>query len=174
MTASTQNHGPYTKHYANGDIERFNENNQLHCENGPAVESNYGKQWLINGQFHRTDGPAVEAGNSLEFWVEGKLHRIDGPAVMNYQNNGTYTSEWWIEGVQYTEEDFKRVTSPNRESNASPQDRERVQSLKEQILGSKDEHLVNLLQSKEILEKLDRLSKEECFALGFLNRKMES
>ena len=66
---------------SNGDRFWHNEKNQLHREDGPAVEYTNGyKSWWINGKYHREDGPAIE-----------------------------YTSgnkEWWINGNELTEEEF--------------------------------------------------------------------
>jgi hypothetical protein len=43
----------------------YNESNQLHREDGPAIEWAKGsKAYYINGNFHREDGPAIE-------WADG-------------------------------------------------------------------------------------------------------
>ena len=65
-----------------GNTYYYNEQNELHREDGPAVEEADGtKYWYVNGKCHRLDGPAVEwADGSKEWWVNGKLHREDGPA----------------------------------------------------------------------------------------------
>ena len=48
-----------------GTIRWYNSVNELHCEDGPAIEFVNGhKSWFINGKQHREDGPAVE-------WVGG-------------------------------------------------------------------------------------------------------
>ena len=53
---------------------------------------------------HRDDGPAVEyLDGSKEWWKNGRRHRLDGGAFMNAK--GIYT-EWWVDGVKYTEEEF--------------------------------------------------------------------
>ena len=66
-----------------GDIHYYNEQNQLHREDGPAEEWSSGsKFWFINGQKHRLDGPAEEYHNGDILWYNNNLlHRIDGPAV---------------------------------------------------------------------------------------------
>lgn len=58
-------------------------NNQLHRENGPAIEYEHGsREWYINGLLHREDGPAIETYNDIKEWYRnGKLHRDDGPAI---------------------------------------------------------------------------------------------
>ena len=50
-------------------------NEQLHREDGPAVEyPNGAKQWYINDQLHREDGPAVEYSSGRKEWyINGKL-----------------------------------------------------------------------------------------------------
>ena len=54
-----------TRRYHNGA-------NQLHRENGPAVEYADGdKYWYQNGQLHRTDGPAIEWDDNDEWWING-------------------------------------------------------------------------------------------------------
>jgi hypothetical protein len=59
--------------------------------------------FVLNGELHREDGPAVTLPDGTEFWLkEGSLHRTDGPAVI--QSNSK--KQWWIEGINYTEEDF--------------------------------------------------------------------
>ena len=61
----------------------YNSDNQLHRENGPAIEyANGEKWWFQNGQLHRTDGPAIE-------WANG-------------------TGEWWINGKKLTEAEFNQ------------------------------------------------------------------
>ena len=66
-----------TRRYHNGA-------NQLHRENGPAVEYADGtKCWYQKGLLHRTDGPAIEYSDGDKFWYQNdKLHRTDGPAVV--------------------------------------------------------------------------------------------
>ena len=50
-------------------------NNQIHREDGPAVEyANGSKYWYRNDQYHREDGPAVELSNGNKYWyLLGKL-----------------------------------------------------------------------------------------------------
>jgi hypothetical protein len=66
-----------------GDKLWLTDSVQLHRIDGPAIEFENGdKSYLVNGQLHRTDGPALEWGDKLE---------------------------WWIDGIQYLEEDFSRI-----------------------------------------------------------------
>lgn len=86
-------------------------NNQLHREDGPAIEwKNGNKHWNLHGRLHRTDGPAIELaesylGYTVKKWsINGKWHREDGPAV----EWGTGYKEWWIDDQQLTEEQFNQ------------------------------------------------------------------
>ena len=73
-----------------GTIHYYNDNNELHREDGPALESTSGdKSWWINGKPHREDGPAIE-------WVDGSKE---------YWYNNIYypeieTDEEWIKFVK--------------------------------------------------------------------------
>ena len=52
-----------------GNKHWFNENGELHREDGPAVENINGrKEYHINGQLHREDGPAIE-WVIIYFWI---------------------------------------------------------------------------------------------------------
>ena len=64
-----------------GTIRYYNEQGQLHREDGPAIEWSDGyKEWYINGERHREDGPAVE-------WTSGY-------------------KEWHINDIVYSEQEF--------------------------------------------------------------------
>ena len=56
-------------------IEHRNENGELHCTDGPAVEWPDGTQeWWVNGQLHRVGGPAIVQANGTRAWfVDGKF-----------------------------------------------------------------------------------------------------
>ena len=62
------------KVYSNGDKWWYNEKDQRHREDGPAIERADGvKSWYINGKLHREDGPAVEyASGSKEWYINGE------------------------------------------------------------------------------------------------------
>jgi len=67
--------------------------------------------WYQNGKPHRLDGPAFEYANGSRSWCQnGVLHRLDGPAIENC--NGYKT--WWIEGTQYSEEEFLKKTQKHK------------------------------------------------------------
>ena len=89
-----------TRRYHNGA-------NQLHRENGPAIErANGTKYWYQNGLLHRTDGPAIEYSDGDKFWYQNdKLHRTDGPAVVG--SNGYM--EWFINGEELTATEFNQA-----------------------------------------------------------------
>ena len=67
-------------------------NNELHRENGPAVESSNGdKLWYKNGKLHREDGPAIEYASGSKFWLlNSKL----------YGYNSAFTNETWIKFIK--------------------------------------------------------------------------
>ena len=90
------------KVYANGDEYWFNEEEQRHRENGPAVICSDGdKQYYINGKRHREDGPAVICySGTKKYYINGKRHREDGPAVI-YSDG---TKEYWINGKYHRED----------------------------------------------------------------------
>ena len=55
--------------FHDGNIIYRNSKNQLHREDGPAVEdANGSKFWYINGKLHREDGPAFEYANGFNGW----------------------------------------------------------------------------------------------------------
>jgi hypothetical protein len=57
-----------------GDIFYYNENGELHREDGPAVEYSSGsKHWCLNGKIHNEDGPAIISfDGSKEYWLNNK------------------------------------------------------------------------------------------------------
>jgi hypothetical protein len=84
--------------------------NELHREDGPAIENDNGDKWYyINGKRHRKDGAAVELSNGDKYWyIKGMLHRLDGPAI-EYGNGIKY---WFIDGEQICckdNEEFLRI-----------------------------------------------------------------
>jgi hypothetical protein len=96
---------------AKGTIKWYNENDESHREDGPAIEWTDGdKWWYLNGKLHREDGPAVEHANGAKYWyLNDKLHREDGPAVEHADGS----KEWYINGKYLTEEEFnKRNNKP--------------------------------------------------------------
>ena len=62
---------------ATGTRRYYNHANQLHREDGPAIEYSDGtKCWYRNGKLHREDGPAVIYHNGTRKWLlNGMPHR---------------------------------------------------------------------------------------------------
>jgi len=80
----------------------YNEDGELHREDGPAVEYVDGtKHWYINGKHHREDGPAIVRADGSKFWfLNNKSHREDGPA--DVWSNGT--KEWRLNNKLHRED----------------------------------------------------------------------
>ena len=81
----------------------YNEQDQLHNEDGPAVEYKSGtKHWYLNGQRHREDGPAIECvvTGDKSWYINGQRHREDGPAI-EYASGDKY---WFINGQRHRED----------------------------------------------------------------------
>lgn len=78
----------------------YYKDDRLHCENGPAFESQYGdKHWYYDGKPHRVNGPAIEFSNGSTFWFNrGKRHRISGPAI----ECNSYIA-WYFNDIEYPE-----------------------------------------------------------------------
>jgi len=92
-----------------GNKRWYNEQSQLHREDGPAVEwVNGTKSWYQYGQRHRDDGPAIEWVNGAKFWYQHNLlHREDGHAVEHVNGD----KEWWFSGKRLhinSQEEFER------------------------------------------------------------------
>jgi hypothetical protein len=87
----------------NGSKYWYNDNNQLHRLDGPAVESYYGsKEWWVNGKLHRLDGPAIE------FFGAPKLPDF---VIARYQIVPDY-KRWYINDVEIhcqNNEEFLRI-----------------------------------------------------------------
>ena len=72
--------------------------------NEPILESDGSKRWYNeHDQLHRTDGPAVIYTNGGQYWfINNKFHRTDGPAII--RSDGT--KEFWIHNIQLTEDEY--------------------------------------------------------------------
>jgi hypothetical protein len=79
-------------------------NNQSELE----VDVRGNKRWYLGDELHREDGPAVEWIDGDKWWfLNGKLHRTDGPAVEGLNEN----KYWYLNNKEYTHEKwFKRLT----------------------------------------------------------------
>jgi hypothetical protein len=54
---------------SSGTIWYYNDLNQWHREDGPAIEyANGSKYWYRNDQLHREDGPAIEFADGTKCW----------------------------------------------------------------------------------------------------------
>ena len=50
------------------------ENDKIHRMDGPAIEDDSMKAWVVDGVLHREDGPAIEYANGDKIWFEkGKM-----------------------------------------------------------------------------------------------------
>lgn len=87
-------------------------NSELNREDGPAIEFFNGtKEWWLNNRKHREDGPAVERIDGIKEWYNnGKRHRENGPAVIYADNS----KEWWFNGTKYTHESYIRQIQINK------------------------------------------------------------
>lgn len=85
--------------------EYYDNHDQLHRENGPAVEHSNGNEiWYYHGKLHREDGPAVINLDIRSWYVDGQRHREDGPAV----ECSEYKC-WYYHGKKIkTEEEFNK------------------------------------------------------------------
>lgn len=81
----------------------FNEDGELHREDGPAVLDTIGaEEWYLNGKRHREDGPAyLHPGVSEEWYLNGQLHRVGGPAV---STRDTDIEMWYLHGKLHRED----------------------------------------------------------------------
>ena len=111
--------------WPNGNIksrEYFNDNGQLHKEDGPARQRWYEngqlrfQAYFINGRRHNEQGPARQRwyeNGQLEFqeyYINDQLHNEQGPALECWNENGQLClQEYWIEGNEITETEFKSM-----------------------------------------------------------------
>jgi len=84
-----------------GDILYFLDN-KLYRKNGPAfIRKNDICIWVINGKLHRDgDLPAYESDSLKIYSKNGFWHRVNNPAYIEI-----FKQEYWINGVQYKNEE---------------------------------------------------------------------
>jgi antitoxin component YwqK of YwqJK toxin-antitoxin module len=97
-------------YYPDGTLQMrtyYDDNNQPHREDGPAIEEFYKngaikhRTWYIRGKQHRDDGPAHEwfrknGTLSHHTWYNhGKTERIDGPIEERFYKDGNLLSRVW-------------------------------------------------------------------------------
>ena len=67
------------------------------------------RYYSSDNQLHRDEGPAVEYTNGTKYWYQNGLpHRIDGPAI-EYKSGH---KEWWLNGEELTEAEFNQRVNP--------------------------------------------------------------
>ena len=67
------------------------------------------KHWFKDNQLHREDGPALEYANGSKCWYRyDQRHREDGPAI----EHSTGNRSWYLNGINISEEEFLRRTNP--------------------------------------------------------------
>ena len=72
-------------------------------KNGRYREDNI-EFWYFNDELHREDGPALEYADGTKVWyLNGKLHRENGPAIEFPDGS----KSWFLNGSQYSESEFK-------------------------------------------------------------------
>ena len=71
------------------------------------------KHWRLNDELHREDGPAVEFADGTKYWcLNGKYHREDGPAI-EYPDG---SKSWCLNGIRYhSEEEYWNKLKPPKE-----------------------------------------------------------
>ena len=73
----------------------------------------YNEEW----QLHREDGPALEWADGTKEWREnGKLHCESGPAIERPDG----TKEYWLSGKQMTESEFRALHPEVEEESPGP------------------------------------------------------
>jgi hypothetical protein len=103
--------------YPNGSREYLS-NRLFHRDDGPAVEQKSGtKYWYLNGKLHRIDGPAIVYADGDKYWyLNGLRHRSDGPAIECHHDDGSWDYEWWLNGINYFQEEwFERLSDEDKE-----------------------------------------------------------
>ena len=97
----------------NGTERWYNDQDQYHCEHGPAIIfANGSKQWFINSKLHNEHGPAIIFANGTKYWyINGNLHNENGPAA-SYSDG---TKRWYLNGIEYTESEWKAQLTPTKE-----------------------------------------------------------
>ena len=93
-------------HECSAYIEWKNLKGERHRVDGPAVEKVNRDEWYQAGKCHKI---VWSDGHDKEWWFEGKKHRLDGPAIE--KANGRKI--WYIEGKEYTEEEFNKYVKDN-------------------------------------------------------------
>jgi hypothetical protein len=137
--------------------KRWYLNNQLHREDGPAVEyANGDKYWHLNGKLHREDGPAIEyADGDKEWYINGYRNREDGPA-REYANGNKL---WYINDKQLTEAEFDKIMKKRKTNEVKPTDT--IESLESQIdtLKKKLKVLRDIKKKESLLPQQEKIGR---------------
>ena len=73
------------------------------------IYDNGTKYWFLNDELHREDGPAIERADGSKYWyLNDKCHREDGPAVEYADGN----KAWYLNDEELTEAEFNARTKP--------------------------------------------------------------
>jgi hypothetical protein len=93
-------------------IEHRNDQGQLHCLDGPALEFENGSyEWRINGELHRIDGPAFDYKIGMTAWLQhGEYHREDGPAIIAWNGD----KHWYIAGKCMSDKQHAKAMKQKR------------------------------------------------------------
>ena len=71
------------------------------------IYDNGTKYWFLNDELHREDGPAIERADGSKYWyLNDKCHREDGPAVEYADGN----KAWYLNDEELTEAEFDART----------------------------------------------------------------
>lgn len=115
---------PITRYYDEDDkkhileIEYFDEDGKTHHDTKPAFTAFFKngavmmESWAKHGELHRENGPAQKRYtidgilDSERYARNGKVHRIDGPAFTSHYRHGGALVYYFLEGVEYTEEEY--------------------------------------------------------------------
>ena len=97
------------------------------------VHDNGDRYWCLNDELHREDGPAVELNNgNKEWWLNGERHREDGPAC-EWNAGNKY---WFLNGEEVTEQQVMNTHAVVViDGKSIPLSRESFDSLKEFFKG---------------------------------------
>jgi hypothetical protein len=95
-----------------------------------VIDSDGTENWYDDyGKYHKEDGPAIIYVNGdISWYKHGEYHRLDGPAIiwhvhgtnynyyaflkyklLNPNTNLQQMQGWFIEGINYSEEEFARI-----------------------------------------------------------------
>jgi hypothetical protein len=78
------------------------------------IDARGNKRWYLNDELHREDGPAVELNDGHKsWWLNGERHRISGPAIE--YNDGT--KAWFLNGYRHSQDEWFQALTPEQQNN---------------------------------------------------------